>query len=239
MPTVTVTLHPPYDGDYARHGVEFSSVHFNAPVDIDSDWLEMALRELPGCATLIEFKFSPDTGEGRFILLDSVVSPGDYELRGPVRHVLQVDGRFRHNGKQYGQILTHIETDMWHALCGAEMGSTVTDRLENMPVTCPACRQRWRQCQVYGRADFETLSGGKETISSGQGAKQTPDVLEKKPDDDVAAANMTTKDARKTRSGKWGAFVVVIILILAFEIFHELYRVDHHGLPQSCDCMPG
>lgn len=233
MPTITVTLHPPYDGDYARHGVEFSSVHFNAPVDSDPDWLEMSLRELPGCATLIEFEFSPDTGEGRFILLDSMVAPGDYELKGPVRHVLQVDGRFLHNGRQYGQILTHIETDMWHALCGAEMGSKVTDRLENMPVTCPACRERWRQCQVYGRADFEKPKCSTESRSSTNQAKYIPERCQH------ADAKKAEEDARVSRKEKWRVVILVIFFLIAAVLIVQIGRVDHHGLPESCNCMPG
>ncbi|AVF38234.1 hypothetical protein [Rahnella sikkimica] len=166
MSAVTVTLHTPYDGDYARHGVEFSSVHFSAPAGTDPDWLELSLRVIPGCATLVEFEFDPNTGDGRFILLDSEVCPGDYRLKGPAPYALEVDARIQHNGRQYGQILTHIETDMWHALCGAEQSGAITGRRENEPVTCPACRERWQRCQVYGHADFENLNWPKKAPSS-------------------------------------------------------------------------
>lgn len=211
MPTVTVTLHPPYDGDYARHGVEFSSVHFSAPLGTDPDWLELSLRVIPGCATLVEFEFDLNTGDGRFILLDSEVFPGDYRLKGPARYALEVDARIQHNGREYGQIFTHIETDMWHALCGAEQGGTITNRRENDPVTCPACRERWQRCQVYVRSDFENLKWPKEATSSFENTGLTADISENIPYSDAKKANKSQEDARQSRRDKWGLLIIVVI----------------------------
>lgn len=233
MASVTVTLHPPYDGDYARHGVEFSSIHFSAPAGTDPDWLELSLREIPGCATLVEFEFDPNAGRGRFILLDSEVCPGDYRLNDPSRHVLEVDGRIHHNGRQYGQIMTHIETEMWHALCGAEQGSTVTGRLENVPVTCPACRERWQLCQVYALADFEKPKCSTESRSSTNQAKYIPEHYQH------ADAKKAEEDARVSKKEKWRVVILVIFFLIAAVLIVQIGRVDHHGLPESCNCMPG
>lgn len=233
MPSVTVTLHPMYDGDYARHGVEFSSVHFDAPSGTDPDWLELSLHELPGCATLVEFKFDPDTGKGSFILLDSVVSPGEYRLNGPIRHVLEVDGRIHHNGRQYGQIMTHIETEMWHALCGAEQGSTVTGRLENVPVTCPTCRERWQLCQVYALADFEMSKCSAESRSCAKNAKDMAEHHEH------ADAKKADEDAPVPRKEKWIVVILIIICLIAAALITHHERRNYDGLPASCNCMPG
>lgn len=149
-----LTIHPADEHTFADGGVEFDLVPFTAPTGMSGEEVELILRDLPGCHELVQFTFSISTEEGSFILLVGRAEPGNYPIRRPVRYVLEVDNTLTYNGKKWATNLRHIESEPWHALCGAERDAKETKRLRDERVNCSVCRDLWLRGMSWKSEDF-------------------------------------------------------------------------------------
>ena len=170
-----LTIHPADEHTFAEGNVEFDLVPFTAPTGMSGEEVELILRDLPGCHELVQFTFSISTGEGSFILLVGRAEPGNYPIRRPTRYVLEVDNTLTYNGKDWGTTLRHIESEPWHALCGAERDAKETKRLRDERVNCSVCRDLWVRSKAWESEDF--------TDSIIEDAPQKTESLEKESED--------------------------------------------------------
>lgn len=234
-----LTIHPADEHTFADGGVEFDLVPFTAPTGMSGEEVELILRDLPGCHELVQFTFSISTGEGSFILLVGRVEPGNYPIRRPTRYVLEVDNTLIYNGKEWGTTLRHIESEPWHALCGAERDAKKTERLRDERVNCSVCRDLWVRSKAWESEDFTDSIMEDETQKSESLEKECDGIAK----DPSVEKNTVKPEIISTKKRKLFTLMKpVICLILGIMLMagvNEWRKAELHKVSSHCECFPG